>query len=128
MDGALTTLYAGTDNGVAVLSNYALAVTDVPAPATHASLALSAAPNPVRGGGVRLSFAMSQAGKVRLTVYGLDGRLLRELTRGLLAAGAHSLAWDARDGAGAAVSPGIYFARLETADVASTTRIVVLAK
>lgn len=73
-------------------------------------------PNPSRGL-ARLSFTLPAAAPegepVRLVVFGTDGRRMRTLVDGRLAAGRHEVSWDARDGDGRPVPTGLYFCRLE---------------
>lgn len=47
-----------------------------------------------------------------LAVYGVGGQRVRVLSRGLLAAGAHSVSWDGTDDQGRVVASGVYFWRL----------------
>lgn len=82
-------------------------------PASGAAFALSApAPNPTAAG-ARFTLTVPAGGgpAVRLAVFGIDGRLVREIASGPLAPGRHDFAWDGRDAAGARVRPGLYFAR-----------------
>jgi hypothetical protein len=83
-------------------------------------------PNPTTGGAV-LSFALPSEGHVALRVYGVDGRLVRTLVDGDVAAGLHRVDWDGRGDGGAAVAPGIYFAKMD-ADGKVLKRRVVLVK
>ncbi len=84
-----------------------------------------AAPNPLASG-TTLRFRLPRAATVRLRVYGIDGRAVATLVDGPLAAGPHEVRWTARDARGAAVAPGVYFARLQSGRDARTRRIVVL--
>jgi hypothetical protein len=96
----------------------------VPAP-LGAALALKVPrPNP-SGSRCSISFALPAPGRARLTLHGVDGRLVRTLVDGPLPAGPHEVEWDGRDRGGAAVMPGIYFARLSTGQGALTRRVVV---
>jgi hypothetical protein len=102
---------------VAQLANGAIHVVstvDVP-PAGGAAFALGAAePNPVRRT-TRIAYAIpaGDAGaRVRLVLYGLDGRQVRSLLDEAAASGERSVAWDGRDDAGGIVRPGLYFYRL----------------
>lgn len=97
---------------------------DVPAPSTGAPLAFSASPNPTRGG-TRLAWAQSRAGAVTLEVLDLAGRRVARLADGAFDAGAHALAWDGRDAAGALRPPGLYLARLVTPEGSRVVRIAV---
>jgi hypothetical protein len=49
-----------------------------------------------------------------LAVYDVQGRVVRTLHLGPLAAGEHTIDWDGRDDQGFDVVDGVYFARLET--------------
>ena len=62
-------------------------------------------PNPVRAG-TRLAIALPEPGDVRLDVFDLQGREVANLVDAHMGAGTHSVHWNA------AVSPGVYLARL----------------
>lgn len=62
---------------------------------------------------------------VRLAVYSLDGRLVRELARGEPGAGQHEYGWDLLDGAGERVRAGLYFVRAVRGTEVSVSRLVV---
>lgn len=57
---------------------------------------------------------LSAAGEVKMDVFDLMGRKLRNLVSRDLPAGASLIPWDGRDDAGASVRPGIYFARVRS--------------
>lgn len=76
---------------------------------------------------VEISYTLATPGHTRLAVYDILGRRVVLLHEGGHIAGPHTARWDGRDGAGQDVANGIYFVRLETADVpggAITRRIV----
>lgn len=82
-------------------------------------------PNPFTST-TRLNFELRDAATVRVVVYDLRGRPVRELSRGEMAAGAHSLEWDGRaEGGGQAVA-GIYVYALESGGRRATGRLVLL--
>jgi len=81
-------------------------------------------PNPARTG-TTLRFGLPRDATVSLRIYGVDGRLVRELAGGMFAAGEHALAWDLRDGSGGAVGAGVYFARLTVEGVTRAVRFAV---
>jgi hypothetical protein len=85
-------------------------------------LALSIAPNPFAQG-TTVSFALPSASPVRVSVIDVAGRHVASLTNGTRSAGRHSLSWDGRDAAGRAVSPGVYFVRLQSAGQKETTKV-----
>jgi hypothetical protein len=73
------------------------------------------APNPARDA-ARFAFALPRAAAVQLTLYDLNGRVVRALVKEELPAGAHEIRWDGRDAAGRRLADGVYFARLAVAD------------
>lgn len=95
---------------------------------TGAAFALApAAPSPARAS-TRLAFTLPTggAGRARLAVYGVDGRLVRTIEDGVLAAGPHSRTWDLKDAAGSRVAAGMYFVRLESTAGRLERRLVVI--
>jgi FlgD Ig-like domain len=113
-ESAVTTLLPGG----------ALAVGDGALPR---DLALAAPrPNPAAGA-TTLRYALPRSAAVRLAIYDAAGRRVRELAAGGREAGEHAVVWDLRDGEGAAVSAGLYFARLE-ADGATRVRRVAVTR
>lgn len=105
------------------------ALLDVPLPpASPAPPALALAlrgANPA-GAGTVLRCALPRAGTMRLTIHDLAGRRVRHLADGAMGEGAHDVAWDGRDDAGARVAPGVYLARLEADGRSAAVRVVVL--
>jgi hypothetical protein len=81
-------------------------------------------PNPF-GSATVISFSLSRAEQVRLTVYDVQGRAVRTLVDGPLGAGVHQVVWDGREAGRGEIAPGIYFCRLTTA---GTSRIRKLVK
>ncbi|MDZ7401546.1 MAG: T9SS type A sorting domain-containing protein [candidate division KSB1 bacterium] len=69
-------------------------------------------PNPFNPS-TTIEYHLPQSADVSLTVYDLQGRLVRHLVKGADAAGYHSVCWDGRDEAGQVVASGIYFYQLE---------------
>jgi hypothetical protein len=106
----------GTRNGepVVAFSN------DVPARlALHGST-----PNPCSQETV-IRFHLPDQGEVDLSILDVEGRLVRELVSEVRSAGSHSVAWDGRDIAGARLSAGIYFLRLDSEGKVATGKIVI---
>ena len=68
----------------------------------------------------------NMAGPARLVIYNLTGQIVRVLTDGHLAAGAHVLAWDGRDESGQEAASGVYIYRLEGTSFAITRRMMLL--
>jgi len=81
---------------------------------------------PARGE-VAFRLALPAAAAVAVAVFDAQGREVRALARGVREAGDHNLLWDGRDGGGARVASGLYFARL-TVGERTLVRRVVLAR
>ncbi len=85
---------------------------------------LSAAwPNPTAGA-VNLVLAMPEPHDVSVAVFDMQGRRVRSLASGAMAAGRHALAWDGRTEAGARAASGLYFVRARWAGFEATRRVV----
>lgn len=91
--------------------------------AQHATLQ-AAAPNPFHVRTV-LAYDLPRQGAVTLRIYDVSGRLVRALVSGATQpTGRYSVEWDGRDGAGAAMGPGLYFGRLEAGSESDVRRLV----
>jgi hypothetical protein len=86
---------------------------------------LPTAPNPFQEGAT-VAFTLAGEGPARVQVFGLDGRLVRELLDGVLPAGAHRFRWDGTDASGRAVASGTYLIRLATREGSESHRVVRL--
>lgn len=84
-----------------------------------------ASPNPFAGA-TRVSFSLSAPGHVEAGVFDVRGALVRTLESGPLAAGAHVIAWDARDEAGSPVRPGVYLLRVRIPALRDVQKLVIL--
>lgn len=81
--------------------------------------------NPARGA-VDFELGLSSDGRLRVDVFDLSGRRVRQLLDAPAKAGVHSLTWDARDGTGVASQPGLYFVRAATSQGILVRRIVLM--
>lgn len=84
-----------------------------------------ASPNPFGGTG-KISFAMPARGDADLSVYSVDGRLVRTLISGVAGPGQVDLTWDGRDSSGHLVGNGLYFVRLSAMGETRQGKVVVL--
>jgi hypothetical protein len=82
------------------------------------------APNPARDDAT-VAFQLGRGQEVRVGVYDLKGRRIREFALGELSAGAHSVGWDGRDANGHDVAAGVYLVRLTTPEQVETRKVVV---
>lgn len=83
------------------------------------------APNPCNPG-TEIAYTLPTTQSVRLTVHGLDGRLVRQLVAGPREAGRHRAAWSGRDQQGRVVPSGVYVLRLEANDAVVCRRVTVI--
>jgi triacylglycerol esterase/lipase EstA (alpha/beta hydrolase family) len=80
-------------------------------------------PNP-SSGSVRIDFTLARSQAVDLRVFGVDGREVARLARGVWDAGSHEVSWSGKDARGAGVRAGIYFVRLRAEEAVETRRII----
>jgi hypothetical protein len=81
-------------------------------------------PNPASGA-VSFELALPAAAAIRLALYDVGGREVASAPVSHLAAGRHSLRWDART---QGIGPGIYFARLDVNGLSAGTRRLVVIR
>ena len=79
-------------------------------------------PDPSHGRG-RIAFSLARAGRVKLTIFDVQGRASARLMDGDLGAGPHSIEFNVAEWGGA---PGLYMALLETAGQRLARRFTVL--
>jgi hypothetical protein len=72
---------------------------------------LPASPSPFSAS-TTLRFSLRAAGPVELSVFDVQGRVIRTLVDGPREPGEHAVAWDGRDEDGRRASPGLYLVRL----------------
>jgi hypothetical protein len=63
---------------------------------------------------------------VRLAIYDVEGRLVRELVDGPFGTGEQAVRWDGRTGKGGRAASGAYFMKLEVAGSTLTGKLVLL--
>jgi hypothetical protein len=100
------------------------AVDDGGAPARYALLPNR--PNPFHPA-TTIAYELPRVAKVRLVVYDVSGKRVRELVGGTRPAGRHRVTWDGRDDDRRPVASGVYFYRI-TADAFVQTRKMVLLR
>ena len=74
-----------------------------------------------------IRFDLSEPAPVQLSVYDVQGRLVRALVSGSVkSAGQHTSVWDGLDERGMAVPSGVYFYHLEVGDYTEAKRMVLI--
>lgn len=80
-------------------------------------------PNPF-GATTGLAFALARGGDLKVEIYDVMGRRVRDLSRPGVGPGEHVLVWDGRDGDGRSVANGIYFARYRAGEALGVRRLM----
>ena len=89
----------------------------------HRQFGFSLSPNPARQV-VTLRFELAHSADINLGIYDAQGRHVRTVASGQLAAGIHVKTWDGRTEAGTSAPSGVYFARLESSEANSVRRLI----
>ncbi len=98
----------------------------VPEAALPANLVLAApSPNPFNPS-TTLRYELPASGLVTLTVYDIEGRLVRRLVDGFMEAGTHVATWRGRNDAGRPMSSGLYVVALQAGDRRLSRKLVLL--
>ncbi len=83
------------------------------------------APNPFTSG-TTIAYNLSDAGKVRMSVYTPTGRLVTQLVDGYFEPGSHYATWNGCDRFGKEVGSGVYYYLLNSEKGSRTGRMVLL--
>jgi hypothetical protein len=73
-----------------------------------------------------ISFDLPEACHVWLNVHNILGQRVRTIVDATLAAGTHTVQWDAREDGGQSVASGVYFYRLQTPEYSATRKMLLL--
>ncbi len=79
-------------------------------------------PNPFNSS-TRINYTLAYQSKVCLTIYNIEGELVRTLQNTLVAAGKYAVDWNGLNDQGTAVGSGIYFYRLQTDGFTKTMKM-----
>jgi hypothetical protein len=82
-------------------------------------------PNPFNPRTV-ISFDLARSGPVRMDIYDLKGRRVRQLANRNYEAGRHEIVWDGRDSRGGETASGLYFFRMSTEDEVQTHKMLLV--
>jgi flagellar hook assembly protein FlgD len=74
----------------------------------------------------QIRFDLPVMGDVKLVIYNMLGQKVKEYTMSNIAAGYHSITWDATNDFGDPVSAGVYLYQLQTQDVVKTNKMILL--
>jgi flagellar hook assembly protein FlgD len=81
-------------------------------------------PNPVTHR-ANFSFDLRKAGRVQLSVYDVSGRRVAKLMDASMAAGVHTVAWDARTDGGLRLESGVYMYELSMGGERLSRRLIL---
>jgi hypothetical protein len=73
-----------------------------------------------------VTYSLTRAADVRVNVYSVDGRLVRNLLDARAGIGSATIEWDHRDNIGALVAPGVYFIECCTSASKTVVRLMLL--
>ncbi len=73
-----------------------------------------------------IGYGLTQPMQITITIYDLNGRVIRQLVNGFKDQGWHKEQWDGRNNAGILAGSGIYFYRIETPGFIDTKKLVFL--
>ena len=82
-------------------------------------------PNPFNSA-TTINYTLAEDGLTQLTVYNLNGQMVRKLVNVFLPAGSHAANWDGRDAAGLPVSSGTYLYKLQTEKATKTRKLMLI--
>ncbi|MDD4232210.1 MAG: FlgD immunoglobulin-like domain containing protein, partial [Candidatus Cloacimonetes bacterium] len=82
-------------------------------------------PNPFNPN-TTIAFELARAQNVSLDIFNVKGQKVRNLRSGFMAAGNHSIAWDATDDFGKALASGLYFYRLQSNQSTFTRKMLLM--
>ena len=73
-----------------------------------------------------ISFDLAEQGRVRISIFSIDGRLVKTLTDESLSPGRYERVWQGRDNGGRAVASGTYLYRMEGPGIQQTRRMLLI--
>ena len=86
---------------------------------------VSVVPNPFNPSST-VHFRLARRERVKISVFDVAGRSVRELADRDEDAGAHTVWWDGADDRGATVASGVYFVKFSAGSVSRTMKMVLV--
>ena len=87
-------------------------------------------PNPfnlaVPGSRTYFSYVLPRPTSVKIAVFDITGKMVREISFPMQAAGLHAVSWNGMDGNGSLLPSGIYFYRIQTEKHYATKRVLLI--
>ncbi len=88
-------------------------------------LSLSNYPNPFNPSST-ISYSIPENTNVSLTIFDMQGRVVKNLVHGYKKSGKHSVIWDGKNEIGSTVSSGLYIYVLRTANKAISKKMLMI--
>ncbi len=104
---------------------FAESTTDVGDPTPRAAVLHPNRPNPFNPT-TTFAFEVPREGRVSLTIYSLDGRVVSRVVNDMMIAGTHSATWRGVYDDGQRAPSGVYLARYVTGDAMSSQRVTLV--
>ena len=82
-------------------------------------------PNPFNPS-TTIRFSLPEAAEIRLDIYNLKGQLVRNLAKGDVMAGKHSIVWDGADNHHQRVASGLYYSKLSYENKSYVKKMIML--
>jgi hypothetical protein len=123
--GSTRSFGAGLYDAYVIKTEPVLAGVDAEAAGITEVMISACGPNPFKDNTV-IRYRISRRSRVTIAIHNVLGRRVDTLLDSMLRPGAHSVAWDGRDSAGRALSPGIYFCTLRAEGRLVTRKIVLI--
>ncbi|MFP4458516.1 MAG: T9SS type A sorting domain-containing protein [Candidatus Zixiibacteriota bacterium] len=82
-------------------------------------------PNPFNAS-TKISFAIAEDCKTELSIYDIDGKLVKKLVDNELAAGEYNIRWNGLDERNNTVPTGVYFYKLQAGNYSNTKRMMLI--
>jgi len=121
-DGALN--WSAFSNVASFMPSTVTGVPDGPAGAPAVVLS-SPRPTPTSGR-AEMSLELPQSSSVVARVFNAQGRLVRIIQQGILAAGHHVLHWDGKSDGGGDVASGVYWIRVAAGAIEKGTKLTII--
>ena len=73
-----------------------------------------------------IRFALPEAGEVSLSIFNMNGQLMKQMASGKLASGRHQIVWDATNERGARVASGVYLYVIKAGEFSARRKLVLM--
>lgn len=123
--GAFTGVEANNAFGCGRVDARAAVAYEQPASVLPREFEMRSHPNPFSSH-TDISFNLDRAQNLTLSIFDIQGRLIRTLLSGSGEKGIHKATWDGRNSLGSPVADGVYLYRLQTDEFSRTGRVVLL--